>query len=99
MKAVAALVIIFLVLHLQCGGACLLSSFSAPEPPCHQHPAHQSQGPCDPGPVLQTTLELPAILPAVIETSLTTDAAIPFFNPEKPAAFLPASIRFSVLRV
>lgn len=44
-KSLAGLLIIILMLHLQCGGSCLLESFGAKanvaspssEPPCHQH--------------------------------------------------------------
>src|SRR6476646_4429296 len=99
MKVIAGCVIIVLALHLQCSGSCLLSSFSRPEPPCHQHPAHESHSPCDQVLVIQSTVELPAILPAVIETSPAPEVAITVFNREKPPDFLAASIRSSVLRV
>ncbi len=125
MKTVAAVLIAVLVLHIQCGGSCLLNSSgqaatsvstSSPEPPCHGHaempssdktPKHDSNGPCDQGPITQSTLSSAAkigfhsvgVLPSGIEMTVGRDSVSPIYNPEKPPHVISASAHISVLRI
>jgi hypothetical protein len=62
MKSFCGLIAVLLVLHLQCGGSCLVESFATPQaastagqPPCHHQggvpskspaPSRQTSGPC-----------------------------------------------------
>src|SRR5215467_15056762 len=73
MRMFSALLVGVLLLHVQCGGSCLLSAFgtkadvspTSSEPPCHKHqetptkdqaPSHDSNSPCDQGPVTDSKL-------------------------------------------
>jgi hypothetical protein len=126
MKILSGLLVAVLILHLQCGGSCLLNSssrgaaalaaISVPEPPCHQHaelpsrnqtPKHDSNNPCDHGPLAQSTLSAAAkagvnavgVLPPGIETVVTHDSANSVYIPEEPPHVRSVSARMSILRI
>jgi len=125
MKILSGVLVAVLVLHLQCGGSCLLNSAgpapavtstTSPEPPCHQHsgtpsgdqtPKPHSNGPCDQGPLTQSTLSaaaktgfsVAAVLPPGIETVMTPDSVTRVYNPETPPQVTSSSARLSVLRI
>jgi hypothetical protein len=126
MKIVSGVLVAVLLLHVQCGGACLLNSSGraavtlastgSPEPPCHRHadtpsrdhtPKHDSNGPCDQGPLTQSTvsaaaktgLNVAGVLPKGIETAVARDSISCAYSPEKPPHVRSASARISVLRI
>src|SRR5215467_935213 len=98
MRIFSALLVGVLLLHVQCGGSCLLSAFgtkadvssTSSEPPCHhqegtptkdQTPSHDSNSPCDQGPVTESklsfagkvTTQLPAILATAYQLVAPSD--------------------------
>src|SRR5262245_29740938 len=92
MKTLATVLILFLILHLQCGGSCLSQSFGARThdttnevPPCHQHgqtrttPSSQyPQTSCAPGPLIEAKLSTGKIL---LEWDPTFVAALEMSQP------------------
>src|SRR5215467_5895678 len=124
MKMFSALLVGVLLLHLQCGGSCLFSSFgrqvdvpsTSSEPPCHKHaeipskgqsPSRDGSSPCNQGPVADSklssggkiTLQMPAMLPATVESLAPFDFGITGFITKKTPHLRPSVVRLSVLRI
>jgi hypothetical protein len=102
MRVVAAFLVVVLLFHLQCGGSCVLNSSSS-DPPCHQTPKHDQNGPCDQRHLTQSTpkidLDVAGILAMDIETPVTGFIATAVFSPDTLSYLTPPSARFSILRI